>query len=272
MHYLLSAFGDEISPDIQVQLDNLLENGLKFCAMRGANGKNVMELEDFQVKLIKTQFHNRGVKFSCVGSPVGKIKITEPFEPELERLKRAAALAKGFETKVVRIFTFFVPAGEKPEQYRDEVLRRMRALADLAKTLEISLLIENEKDLYGDTHERQLDVIQHINSPHVKAAFDFSNFVQCDDDPWQAWLRLKPHVMDMHVKDCRKSDKREVPAGEGDGKIREILRDAVASNWRGFLSFEPHLSESGTFKGFTGPKLFKVAVDALKNILKEVGA
>src|SRR5690349_24900653 len=132
MHYLLSAFGDEISPDIQVQIDNLVENGLKFCALRGANGKNVMELEDFQLKLIKTQFHNRGVKFSCIGSPVGKIKITDPFEPELERLKRAASLAKAFETKVVRIFTFFIPAGEKPETYRDEVLRRMKALADLA--------------------------------------------------------------------------------------------------------------------------------------------
>src|ERR1700709_1365608 len=114
MPYRLSAFGDEISTDIQIQLDVLLENGLQYCALRGAHGKNVMDLEDFQIKLIKTQFNNRGVAFSCVGSPVGKIQITDPFEPELERLKRAAAIAKMLETRAVRIFSFFMPKGEDP--------------------------------------------------------------------------------------------------------------------------------------------------------------
>jgi sugar phosphate isomerase/epimerase len=272
MPYRLSAFGDEISTDIQVQLDNLLANGITFCALRGCNGKNVMELEDFQLKLIKTQFNNRGVHFSCVGSPVGKIQITDPFEPELERLKKAAAIAKLIETRVVRVFSFFMPQGKNPADFRGEVLARMKALADLAKTLEINLLVENEKDLYGDTAARQLDVIEHIASPHVRAAFDFSNFVQCNDDPWAAWQKLKPYVLDFHIKDCRAEDKREVPAGEGAGKVREILADAFKNNWKGYLSFEPHLSESGTFKGFTGPKLFKVAVDALKKILTEIGA
>src|SRR5471030_2977180 len=99
MPYRLSAFSDEISPDIQVQMDHLLENGITSCAMRGANGKNVMEFEDFQVKLMKTQFFNSGIRFSCIGSPVGKIKVTDPFEPELERLKKAAKLEQAFETK-----------------------------------------------------------------------------------------------------------------------------------------------------------------------------
>ncbi len=62
-----------------------------------------------------------------------------------------------------------------------------------------------------------------------------------------------------------------MPAGQGDGKIPEILRDAFVSGWKGYLSLEPHLSESGTFKGFTGPALFKTAVDALKGILKDIG-
>ena len=99
----------EISPDIQLQMDHLLENGVNFCALRGANGKNVMEFEDFQIKLMKTQFFNRGVKFSCIGSPVGKTKITDPFEPELERMKKAAKLAQAFETKIIRVFSFYIP-------------------------------------------------------------------------------------------------------------------------------------------------------------------
>ena len=272
MPYRLSAFADEISPDIQLQMDHLLENGLSYCAMRGANAKNVMDLEDFQVNLTKTQFHNRGIKFSCIGSPVGKIKITDPFEPEIERLKKAAKLARAFETKVIRIFSFYIPKDEAPEKYKAEVLKRMKVLADTAKAEGVNLLIENEKELYGDTGERHLEILEHIASPHVKAAFDFSNFVQCNDDPWPAWQRLKKYVVDIHIKDCRKSDGRECPAGQGDGKVREILKDAFAHGWAGYLTFEPHLSESGAFKGFTGPKLFKTAVDALKAILVDVGA
>jgi len=272
MPYRLSAFGDEISPDIQVQMDNLLANDIRFCGMRGANGKNVMQFEDFQIKLMRDQFHHRGVKFSCIGSPVGKIQITDPLEPELDRMRRAAALAKAFDTKVVRVFTFYIPKTDNPSVHRDEVLRRMKILASLAAELGVNILVENEKDLYGDNAERHLEIMEHIKAPHVRAAFDFANFVQIGVDPWDAWKLLKPHVVDIHIKDARKSDGREMPAGEGDGRVREVLKDAFSSGWAGYLTFEPHLSESGQFMGFTGPKLFKVAVDSLKKILVEVGA
>lgn len=272
MSYRLAAFADEISTDIQVQMDHLLENDIHLCAMRGANGKNVMEFEDFQIKLMKTQFHNRGIKFSCIGSPIGKIKITDPFEPEVERMKKAAKLAQAFETKVIRIFTFFIPQGDAPQKHKSEVLHRMKILADTAKAEGVNLVLENEKDIYGDSADRQLEIIQHIASGHVRLAYDPANFVQCGQDPVESWQKLKKHVVDFHVKDVRASDKTNCPAGQGDGKIREILKDAFATGWQGYLTLEPHLSAAGTFGGFTGGALFKTAVDALKGILTEVGA
>ncbi|MCY3023519.1 MAG: sugar phosphate isomerase/epimerase [Planctomycetota bacterium] len=272
MPYRLSAFADEISTDIQVQMDHLLDNGVKFCAMRGANGKNVMEFEDFQVAIMKPQFINRGIRFSCIGSPIGKIKITDPLEPEVERLKKAIKLAKGFETKVIRVFSFYIPAGEEPGKHRTEVLQRMKTLADVAKAEGANLLVENEKGLYGDVADRHLEVLEHIAAPHVRGCFDFSNFVQCDEDPLAAWGKLKKHIVDIHVKDCRRADRKECPAGQGDGKVREILKDAFSSGWAGYLTLEPHLSASGQFQGFTGGALFKTAVDALKGVLAEVGA
>jgi sugar phosphate isomerase/epimerase len=272
MPYRLSAFADEISTDIQVQMDHLLDSGIRFCAMRGANAKNVMDLEDFQVNLAKSQFSNRGVRFSCIGSPIGKIKIADPLEPELERLKRAAKLARMFETKAIRVFSFYIPQGEEPQKHQAEVLRRMKALADLAKAEGVNLLLENEKELYGDNAERHLEILDHINSPHVKAAFDFANYVQVGQDPLAAWPKLKKYVVDFHVKDCRKADMTVVPAGQGDGHVREILKDAFAGGWAGYLTLEPHLQAAGQFAGFTGAALFKSAVDALKAILEQVGA
>jgi len=272
MPYRLSAFADEISPDIQIQMDHLTDNGVIHCTMRGANGKNVMDFEEFQISIMKPQFFNRGIRFAAIGSPIGKVKITDPFEAEVARLKKAIGLAKAFETKVIRIFSFYIPEGEQPAKYKDEVLKRMKGLAEAAKADGINLELENEKGIYGDIADRHLEILEYVNMPNLKAAFDFSNFIQCDEDPLAAWPKLKKWVVDFHIKDCRKADKKECPAGQGDGKIREILKDAFATGWAGYLTLEPHLSASGQFQGFTGGKLFKTAVDALKGILTDVGA
>ncbi|MGD0089279.1 MAG: sugar phosphate isomerase/epimerase [Planctomycetota bacterium] len=272
MPYRLSAFADEISPDIQIQMDHLLENGVKCCTMRGANGKNVMEFEDFQVNIMKPQFLNRGIRIAAIGSPIGKVKITDPFDAELARLKKAIKLAKGFETKVIRIFSFYIPEGDDPRLHQAEVLKRMKGLAEAAKAENVNLELENEKGIYGDIADRHLEILEQVNMPNLRAAFDFSNFVQCGEDPLSAWGKLKNWVVDFHVKDCRKADRKECPAGQGEGKIREILKDAFASGWGGFLTLEPHLSAGGQFAGFTGAALFKTAVDALKGVLAEAGA
>jgi sugar phosphate isomerase/epimerase len=240
--------------------------------MRGANGKNVMEFEDFQVKIMKPQFFNRGIRFAAIGSPIGKIKITDPFEPEVERLRKAAKLAKAFETKVIRIFSFYIPEGEDPKKHQPEVMRRMKGLADAAKAEGVNLELENEKGIYGDIADRHLEILEQVNMPNMRAAFDFSNYIQCGEDPLAAWPKLRKWVVDFHVKDCRKADRKECPAGQGDGKIREILKDAFSTGWSGFLTLEPHLSAAGQFQGFTGAGLFKTAVDALKGVLAEVGA
>ena len=62
-----------------------------------------------------------------------------------------------------------------------------------------------------------------------------------------------------------------MPAGQGDGHIEEILVDLKNSGYTGFLSLEPHLKAAGQFSGFSGPALFKMAVDALKVICTRNG-
>jgi 3-dehydroshikimate dehydratase len=67
------------------------------------------------------------------------------------------------------------------------------------------------------------------------------------------------------------ADGKVVPAGQGDGQLEPILRDVKASGYEGFLSLEPHLQAAGQFSGFSGPKLFKVAADALKALCAKIG-
>jgi sugar phosphate isomerase/epimerase len=76
----------------------------------------------------------------------------------------------------------------------------------------------------------------------------------------------------VHIKDALMSEKRVVPAGQGDGQVRELLVALRQRGFDGFLSLEPHLASGGPFSGFSGPELFGVAVDALRKLLSEIGA
>jgi sugar phosphate isomerase/epimerase len=76
----------------------------------------------------------------------------------------------------------------------------------------------------------------------------------------------------FHIKDFKYGEKEHaVPAGEEDGNIPEILKDAAADGYDGFLALEPHLAKAEHSTGQTGPGLFKVAADALKRICTQVG-
>ena len=72
------------------------------------------------------------------------------------------------------------------------------------------------------------------------------------------------------VKDA--SDGRVVPAGEGDGRVEEIFRDALARGFDDRFNLEPHLSSGGQFGGSTSPELFEVAVGALQRVLEKASA
>jgi sugar phosphate isomerase/epimerase len=109
-----------------------------------------------------------------------------------------------------------------------------------------------------------------VDSPKLRCAFDFANFVQCGENPADNWPLLKPYTAHIHIKDARAKDGHVVPAGQGDGQIAPILKDAYASGYRGFVSLEPHLKVAGHSHGETGPELFKVAADALKELCKRI--
>jgi 3-dehydroshikimate dehydratase len=105
----------------------------------------------------------------------------------------------------------------------------------------------------------------------LKIVFDPANFVQCGVKPYsEAYPLLQTYIENVHIKDALFIDGKEVPAGKGDGEVREVLRALKDRGYNGFLSLEPHLEASETFAGFSGQELFKVSTHALKDLLKEI--
>jgi sugar phosphate isomerase/epimerase len=266
----LTGFADEISADLEQQLDVLSSEGISHIEFRGVWGKNVLKLSDEEIAKVKGRLDERGFKVSSIGSPIGKIKITDDFAPHFEDYKRAVYLAQYFQAPYIRIFSFFIPDGEEPAKYRDEVMSRMKRIVALAEQEGVTLVHENEKDIYGDTGERCRDILAECNSSRLQCAFDPANFVQCKVRPMiDAYPLLESYVSYIHIKDAVMASGKVVPAGDGDGELRALIGELKARNYAGFMSLEPHLQAAGTFQGFSGPDLFVVAVKALKKLLAE---
>jgi sugar phosphate isomerase/epimerase len=280
--FILSAFADEAAEDLKTQMDIMELNGIGFIEMRNVNGKSIVRYTLDEVEEIKKELDKRGFRISAVGSPIGKIKITDDFGPHLELFRHTLKIAQILETKYIRMFSFFIPKGESAETYRQEVMKRWSDFLAEVEGTGLVLLHENEKDIYGDTPERCLDLINTMNSSGMKAVFDPANFVQCDVETYpKAYKMLEEHIEYMHIKDALYKDHSVVPAGLGDGKLKEILTALHKRGFEGFLSIEPHL---GSFAGFAelelnpimkdlpegGPQKFVIAADALKKLIKEV--
>ena len=269
--YRLTGFADEISADLGVQLDVLQKLGIGHLELRGVWDKGVLSLSDDEVAAVKVEMDRRGVAVSAIGSPIGKIKIDDPFEPHLADFRRAIALAELFGARYIRMFSFFVPEGEA-DDYRAQVMERLQALLDEAKGHPVVLLHENESRIYGDIPRRCRDILDTLASPQLKMTFDPANFVMCGVRPFsEAFDMLVDDVVYLHVKDGIMADRSITPAGQGDGQWREVLAALEARNYDGFASLEPHLSKAGPFRGFSGPDLFEKATRAFLGLLDEIG-
>src|SRR5258705_4392444 len=106
--FRISAFADEIDPDPQKQVDALLACSVRHLELRSILKTNVLDLTALQVSELKSLLDRSGITLSAIGSPIGKIKIDEPFGPHLARFRRALELCKGFGTPHIRVFSYYL--------------------------------------------------------------------------------------------------------------------------------------------------------------------
>ncbi len=277
----LSAFADEISPDLDEQIAVLSSEHIHFLDLRGVWNTNVLDLTDQQVARIKEALDAHGIGVAAIGSPIGKVPIDSSFDEHLHHFERAITLAHAFQTPSIRLFSFYPPAPLKegsddssaanPAEYRDEVLRRLREMTARARAANVILLHENEKGIYGDTIARCVDLLQSCDDAQFQAILDPANFIQCGQTPYpDAYEAIRPWLGYVHVKDAR-SDGSVVAAGEGVTHWPELLQRLRADGYDGFLSLEPHLASAGKYQGFSGSDLFRRACQALQHMLQAMG-
>jgi 3-dehydroshikimate dehydratase len=274
--FTLSAFADEIDPNPQTQIDVLKQCGVQHIEFRSIHKTNVLDLTDLQINEFKSLLDRNGFRLSAIGSPIGKIKINEPFEPHLKRFGRAVELCKVFGTPNIRIFSYYLTDGGDWDDWRRDVMDRMWEKLKLAEKAGMRLLHENEHRIYGDSPERVHDLMQtvteQLKTPCFGAVYDPANYVFCGYDPWKGWQMTKQWAVHFHIKDWVAGEPHGCVAGEGQGRIPEVMAEAVQMNYDGFATLEPHLLGGGPTGGVTGPELFPKATATFKKVLDSVGA
>ena len=277
----ISGFSDEISGSTDEQFGVLNKLGINYFEPRGIDGKNISLLDLSEAGALAEKMKKYGIKASSIGSPIGKIKLTDDFDAHFETFKRVVKTAKILNTVYIRIFSFYHNGEKWTDPEREEVIKRLKKMIFYAKENDVVLLHENEKDIYGDTAERCLDLMNELYCDNFKAVFDPANFVQCGVDTKSAYSELKKYIEYVHIKDALYDSGRVVPFGMGDGNAEYILTDLLKGGFDGFLSLEPHL---GSFEGLSelelgdemkglargGEGTFTLAFNALKKIIEKI--
>ncbi len=240
--FVLSAFGDEAAGSLSAQIEALKEEGISLIELRGIEGASASYVPLSEAEKIREALDAAGIRLSALGSPFGKTRIDEPFEKALEDYKHGLELCRVYGCTRMRMFSFYIPAGDDPKIWREEVLRRLGIMLDEAEKAGILLTHENEKGIYGDNAERCADILEHFDG-RLGFVFDPANFVQCGVDTLKAYELLHDRITYMHIKDALKEDGAVVTAGHGDGNVAEILKrlDSERQN-EVILSLEPHLT------------------------------
>ena len=271
----LSAFADEVTDNFLEQVKYLAGESVGYIEPRFIDKKNIMDLTKDELNEAKKMIQDHGLKVSAIGSPIGKVKLDEPFEPHLDKFKHAVDLALFFETPFIRMFSYYAPEGQNIDDYRDQVMERMAAKVEVVSDVNVTMVHENEANIYGHTAEQCVEIVKTIDSPKLRLVYDPANFVwgeKITDNVESCWPIMKPYIVHIHIKDWKlgAKDVGSIP-GEGDGQIKELLAELAALNYDGCLTMEPHLQTGGQFGGSTGPELFSRAIAAVREMAAEAG-
>lgn len=234
----IHAFADEASGQLSGQIAALQRNGLQGLEIRGVDGQNISDISLEKAREVRRRLDDAGLIVWSIGSPIGKISIeSNGFPGHLNKLRHTLALADVLGAKKLRMFSFYMP-GDQAAAYRSKVIDQMGQMLRAADGTGVTLCHENEKGIYGDMADRCLDLLNTF--PQLEGIFDPANFIQCGQDTVEAWKLLRHRISYLHIKDALENGK-VVPAGKGEGHVRDILADFRARGGSD-VTIEPHLS------------------------------
>ena len=251
-----TGFADEASRDIDKQIQATKDIGWSNISARMVGSANIHDVPEDEFHRIADKLDEAGVKVPEFGSLLGSWgkKISSDFNVTLGEIDRAIPRMKRLGTGIVRIMSYAQePWGQ--DQQEKERIRRLREIVKRFADENIIAAHENCMNWGGFSASHTLRLLEEI--PDLKLIFDTGNPIFQKDrskaepypwqDPLEFWKTVRDHVVHIHVKDCTYPEADDIEPeytmpGEGVAKVREILSDALANGYQGYLAIEPHVA------------------------------
>ena len=255
---IFTGIGDEAGDLLSDQVAATLELGWRHIearnvALPGVPKANLHDLPEAAFERVVESLADSGVQVYCFGSTImnWSKRVTDPFDVTLAEVRRAIPRMQRLQTRFVRIMSF--KPGDDESSIPEEVIRRVREAVRMFRDAGLTPVHENCMNYGGMSARHALELLDRV--PGLEWVFDTANPVFNADrsrprpwpkqDPWEFWTQVKSRVAHIHVKDAiwdpARNDAQYTWPGEGSGRVREILADALAQGYRGALSIEPHM-------------------------------
>jgi sugar phosphate isomerase/epimerase len=255
---ILTGIGDEAGNSLDAQIAATKALGWGCLEMRGVAvpgfaKANFHDIPDSAFERCVEQLQQAGLRVHCFGSTIMNWAktIDTPWDATLSEVGRCLPRLERLGARFVRIMSF------KPKDDEDRipgvVFDRVREVTRRFLDAGIQPVHENCMNYGGMSPTHGLQLLDQV--PGLKHVFDTANPVFNPDrskpkpwprqDPWEYWQAVRDHVVHIHVKDATwnpaKNDADYNWPGEGQGRVRDILKDAFARGYDGALSIEPHM-------------------------------
>jgi sugar phosphate isomerase/epimerase len=254
----LTGIGDEGANTLAGQIRAARELNWNSIEMRGVEvpgfaKANFHDIPDEAFDLAVRALEDSGVEVYCFGSTIMNWakKVEDPFEATLKEVKRCIPRMQRLKTRFVRIMSF--KPGDEEHRIPAEVFRRVKDVTNMFIDAGLQPVHENCMNYGGMSWQHALELLD--KCPGLKWVFDTANPVFNPDrsksKPWprqdalEFWTHIRDHVSHIHIKDATWNDAKNDAdynwPGEGQGRVQDILKDALARGYDAGISIEPHM-------------------------------
>ena len=261
----LAVFADDITQDLDHALDVAEGFGLSWIEIRSAWGKNLMIQTEEELDRVVRTIHGRGFRVPCVAAPVFKSRLPghsgeerghlfhdeERDAPEQQAIliRHAARIARHFDTRLVRSFSFW-RLGDDPAPLWADIRAQYEMAIKVAAEEDIVLVMENDFECNLGSSELAAALLEEVDSPHLRLLWDCGNSYFVGEEAYPAGYERGRHLIGhVHVKDAAPApetgEPRWVALGTGQVDMPGQLRALRDDGYQGVVSMENHYTPPG---------------------------
>jgi sugar phosphate isomerase/epimerase len=254
----IAAITDEFTEDLPAALDAMQPIGMQAAELRMIGAKNILDLDDNELRAVKDLLDARGFQVISIASPLLKcvypgIEIDtqwqqdafaskHTFDDQPRILERGLEIARYFGAGIVRVFSYWRTV--RPEQMFNAVSEALCGMAERAAKEGVIIGLENEHACNVSTGEQSARVLDAVKHPNLKLVWDPANAMVSGEDPFPFGYSQVPkdRIAHVHAKDCRMNGPTPEwgPLGtraiDWKGQIAALLADG----YNGYISLETH--------------------------------